>query len=95
MLIFTVHDSKAEAFLQPFYADTRGLATRMFADAVNQTDHNFNRYAADYTLFCLGEFDQQTAGITLLPSPENLGLALQYREQPLFTTTETTPDGNT
>lgn len=76
--IFTVHDSKAEAFIQPFFAQTTGLATRSFEQAANETGHDFNRYAGDYSLFELGTFDQGNAQFNILPTPLNLGLAITY-----------------
>lgn len=75
---FSVYDQAAKAYLQPFFASSAGLALRMFAEAANTPDHNFNRYAADYTLFELGEFDQQDCKFTLHSVPENLGSALHH-----------------
>lgn len=78
--IYSVYDSKAEAFLPPFFLGTRGLAIRTFADAANREDHNFRRYAADYTLFELGEFDDSSGKFFMKEAAENLGTALQYVE---------------
>lgn len=58
LLLFTVYDSKAEGYLQPFFAMTEAVALRMFSTAVGDPDHDFHRHAEDYTLFCIGEFDQ-------------------------------------
>lgn len=78
LTIFSVHDSKAEAFVQPFFAPTVAVGVRMFAGACNEESNEFARFAADYTLFELGTFDPETAQITMLDSPKNLGLALTF-----------------
>lgn len=78
---FSIFDSKAEAFVQPFYSQTVGTAIRSFEQACNQVDHDFNKFAGDYTLFHLGEFDQHTGRFTELQTPTNLGLALTHITQ--------------
>lgn len=74
--IFTVFDSKAEAYLQPFFAQSTGVAIRIFQSAANDTDHQFNRYAADFTLFEIGTFDIKSGQIEMLDAHINLGTAL-------------------
>lgn len=69
MKIFTVHDSKAEAYLPPFYMKTRGEALRAFETTVKDTNSQFNKYPHDYTLVELGEFDEQTASICTHEKP--------------------------
>lgn len=77
--IFSVYDEKAEAYLQPFFALTKGSALRAFADAVNDPKHEFARHAADYTLFQIGFFDQET-GFVESERPVPLGNAVEFRE---------------
>lgn len=77
--IFTVYDSKAGCYLQPFFALTRGHALRMFQNAVNDAGHDFYKYSEDFTLFAVGEF-HQVDGKFELRNMESLGTALQYKE---------------
>lgn len=56
-LIYTVHDTKAETFMPPFFVPSKGLAIRAFEDCINSDDHHFGKHPADYTLFFLGSFD--------------------------------------
>lgn len=58
--IFSVRDDAVEAFLQPFFAPTKGSALRSMTDAANDTKHQFFAHAADYTLYTLGYFDDAT-----------------------------------
>lgn len=66
MRIFTVYDTKAAIYGQPFYAVTDGIALRMFSDAVNNNspDNALNRYPEDFTLYYIGEFDDATGSVT-------------------------------
>jgi len=57
--MFSVYDSMANAYLQPFFSPARGLAIRSFSEAVNTSDHQFHKYAGDFTLFEIGEFDDE------------------------------------
>lgn len=81
--IFTVHDSKAEAYLQPFFALTVGMALRDWRSACNDQDHQFHRHAGDYNLFELGTYEQQTAKFEIHDSPINHGLALSQLTTPV------------
>lgn len=78
--IFTIHDSKADAYIQPFIAANTALARRMFCDAVNRPDTDFYNYTADYTLFHLGSFDQTEGTFTLIEKV-SMGNALQFRDE--------------
>lgn len=78
--IFTVRDSKAEAFTQPFFAQSRGVAVRMFRAAVMNPEHDFHKFAEDYCLFELGEFDDASAAFCSHESPVSLGLAVTFKE---------------
>lgn len=78
--MYTVHDSKAGAYLQPFYARQNGEAIRSFAEACNQKDHNFYKFASDFTLFEIGEFDEQTGVITPMLVPLTLGNGVDYKQ---------------
>lgn len=76
--VFTVYDSKAETYAQPFFSSTTGQAIRSFQDAVEQPDHIFNKHAADFTLFEIGVYDDATGALHSLEAKVNLGTALDY-----------------
>ena len=54
MNIYTIYDSKAEAYLTPFFTDTDATAVRIFTSAATDEQHHFHKYAEDYTLFAIG-----------------------------------------
>lgn len=74
--MFAIFDSKAEAFIQPFFSPTVALALRSFTAAANDEATDFNRFAGDYTLFELASVDQQSGKVTPLDAPHNLGTAI-------------------
>lgn len=75
---FSVYDSKAAAYLPDFEQTTTALAIRAFSDAANSEEHNFSRYAADFTLFETGSRDDATGLYTNLKAHINLGTALSH-----------------
>jgi hypothetical protein len=76
--IFTVYDAAAGAFLPPFFVPTKAMAIRAFKESCNDPNHNFFKYRDQYTLFELGDYDDQGASFTLHPSPISFGLAQDY-----------------
>lgn len=79
LMAFSVYDAKAEAFLRPFFAETRGLALRSFRDAANDPQSEMCKHAADYTLFRIGVFEVATGKLEGC-TPEGLGNALTFKE---------------
>lgn len=57
LLMYTVRDKAVGSFLPPFYVRAAGEALRSFTEAVNDVKSNFAKYPDDFTLFCLGSFD--------------------------------------
>jgi len=76
--IFTVYDSKAELFMQPFFMPTTGQALRSFEDTCNDSSTLFAKHPADFTLFEIGSYEDITCEIRINDSKVNLGTALEY-----------------
>lgn len=85
--VYTIYDVKAEAYHQPFYAASRGIAIRLFTEAANDKKINIGKYPADYTLFEIGYWDDSNAEFKCHPTLIPLGLALEYISQDSFETT--------
>lgn len=79
--MYTVYDSKVEAYLPPFFVRSRGEAIRNFETAVNQVDHQFCKFSADYTLFYIGDYDDEDAKFKLPLAPESVGNALEFKKE--------------
>lgn len=78
--VFGIYDSKASAYLPPFMMKTIGEAERALSGHVNDPQHNFSKYAEDFTLFDLGSWDDSNAKYNLHSTPHSIGLLLQYKK---------------
>lgn len=78
--VFAIYDSKAQAYYPPFFQATVGLATRIFGDMANNPESTVGRYPADYTLFEIGTYDDQTAKMVAGKAHVSHGIALEYVE---------------
>lgn len=81
--IFTVYDSKAEAFLTPFFSQTTATAIRSFEQAANDPQHQFHLHPGDYTLFEIGEWHEIEGQLVMNQTHLNLGTAITYITHPL------------
>lgn len=79
--LFTVYDSAASAYLEPFYAPTIEYAIRQFRQTVNKAGHQFSQFPEDYTLFHIGEFDMSTGIIKPNDGPVNIGVGITFVQQ--------------
>jgi len=67
--IYSIRDSAVEAFLQPFFSPTDGAALRSVGQAVNDPQHEFFKHSKDYSLWALGNYDDQTGQIVPFTPP--------------------------
>lgn len=68
----SVFDSKVGAYAAPFCARSKGEAIRSFQTACSDDTLPFKRYPADYRLFVVADFDDNTGYITAVSPPEAL-----------------------
>lgn len=78
--MYSVYDSKAGAWIQPFFAPNNAVALRAFHTAACDPTHDFHIHGADYTLFHVGDWDQHQGRLIPLDSNVNLGNALTLQE---------------
>lgn len=78
--IFSVFDSKTEAFLPPFSLKTVGEAERVITSMVSDPNNNFCKYAEDFTLYELGTWNDENCKYELLDTPFSVGLLVQYKK---------------
>jgi hypothetical protein len=70
--VFTVRDSKAEAYLQPFYVPNESVARRAMTDCIEDDNHAFGKHPEDYALYALGVYDDSNGKFELLDAPQHL-----------------------
>lgn len=78
MKIYSIHDAAAGFFIAPFTAHNDALAKRMFIGSLGDSFP----HRADFTLHCLGVFDDQTGEITFEPSLILNGLSIDVSLDP-------------
>lgn len=76
--IFSVYDSKALLFQTPFTAPAAGVAIRAFEQAAQTEGNDFNKFAADFTLFEIGTFNVNDGIIMPHAAHINLGCAITF-----------------
>lgn len=75
--IYTVRDSKAGSYLQPFCAQNVGVAVRMVTATARDPESMFNQFPGDYDLYEVGEFDQQIGRVSE-SKPEYIGKVVDF-----------------
>lgn len=77
--VFSIYDEKAEAFLPPFILPKTEMAQRVFGDCINSADHQFSKHPSDYTLFHMGNFDDEKGEFIRHPNTkQSLGNGVEY-----------------
>ena len=77
--VFSIYDSKAQAYFPPFCLHNPQMAIRQFSDMVIDPESRISKHPEDYTLFQLGEWDDQTSKYKISKnSPESLGNGVQF-----------------
>lgn len=77
--IFTVFDEKAGCSHPPFYMNSVPEGRRTFGDCVNSKDHPYSKHPSDYTLFHIGEYDDNSMSIKPMDRPVPLGTGVEYK----------------
>lgn len=72
--VVAVYDSALDAYSRPFFVPTTQIGVRSFADEVNRVsvDNPLNRHPDDYSLYCLGSWDDHSGRFENLERPEVL-----------------------
>lgn len=78
--VYSIYDDAVKTFLTPHFAKTPGEAERNFKHAVNDPKNGHLHNSPEFfTLFELGEYDDQTGQITALASPHCVVKAIQCK----------------
>lgn len=91
---FAIFDLQVKTFMRPWLARTFGEAERVFGDAVRDPKGELGQHAGDYSLFKLGEFDDETGLLVAEPAPLHCQNATAYVEVLPPVTKRYDQDGN-
>lgn len=75
--VYSIYDSKANFFGNPFVSTNHATAIRTFAQACEDPNSELNRYSTDFSLHYIGHYDDST-GVILADNHINLGLASAF-----------------
>lgn len=78
VIVVAVFDRAMSAFNRPFYVQARGLAVRSFADEVNRPDGELGKHPADYELWQLGTWDDETGEFEGFKSKSRIALGSDF-----------------
>ena len=81
--MFSVYDKQVNAYLPVFFCRSMGEAIRSFTEAVNDPNKPFGKYATDYSLMGLGEFDD-VSGSFLAHDPVRVIAANEVIEEEIL-----------
>lgn len=78
--VFSIYDSKVKAYQTPFTFQNSAQAVRSFEVTVNDPKTDFHRWPADYFLFEIASYDDQTGKFVNLDTPFSHGSALSFKK---------------
>jgi len=76
--VYAVFDSVAKIYLPPWVQANDGLACRSFVHAVNDRSNQLGQFPADFSLYRVGTFDDQTGVLEAEVPPHALGSGVHY-----------------
>lgn len=78
MKMYSVYDSKVQAYDKPFILRNKAEAIRAWTAAVNDPQTMMSKYPADYILFEIAEWDDITGMVTPYSGPHSVGTGLEF-----------------
>jgi len=79
--IYVVLDKLAGAYGSPFVMQNDSIAVRDFAFACRQPESSLSRHPEDYSLWCIGAFDDNSGRIAPLEKMRHVGDAINFTSQ--------------
>lgn len=75
---FSIRDSRGEVYNTPFFARAMGEAERNFEQLCNDEKSTVHAYPEDFSLYFIGEFDDQTGLMIPLKEPQHIVKAVNH-----------------
>lgn len=76
LILFSIHDNKADTYTPPFAAPSRGVMIRNIQDVVSEGKTPHSKHPDDYELFELGTWDD-VQGTFSIKEYQSLGTVAQ------------------
>ncbi|QCQ84725.1 nonstructural protein [Blackfly microvirus SF02] len=83
---YTLYDNKALVYSPPFFASAHGQAVRLVMEVAQDTNTTVGRHPSDFTLYCIGLFDDAAGSLLSADVREHISdvLPLAPRRHPDF-----------
>lgn len=79
--VYTIHDSKGDAYSAPFHQFNEQLARRSFEAETMNPNSMISKFPEDFDLYHLGTFDIRTAKYELFDTPKHVVKATKVQAQ--------------
>lgn len=76
--LYTIYDSKSETYDRPWPALNKGIALRSVLEVLKEPGHPFSKWPADFTLFEIAEWDEQTGALMPYQTKVNIGVLIEF-----------------
>lgn len=80
--MFSVFDGKTGSFMRPFFDPHLGSALRSFEEACKEPTSPFAKFASDFVLYEVGEFDDETGATTSHSPVRQVATSLEHAVKP-------------
>ena len=72
MKLYSLYDTKAQAYVSLFCSETDGLASRSVEGAASDPGTSLYKYPEDFAVYCLGEWDVVSGLISPIVPPRHV-----------------------
>lgn len=79
--IFSIFDKATGVYSQPHFMLHKGQMIRAFSDEVNNPESQFFKHPGDFTLYLLGEYDDNSGALSPLAQPEFVCSAVEFKSK--------------
>lgn len=70
--MYSIRDLKGQMYNPPFFQPTHGTAERSFRELIRDPQSLCHKYPADYELFFLGTFNDESGAVKPLEIPQHI-----------------------
>lgn len=79
--VFSLFDSKAKAYTQPYFMPQKGQALRSLDGIVNNPQTEVYKYPDDFKLYKLADYDNLSGKFIPLQEPEFIANAVEFKKE--------------
>lgn len=77
--VFSIYDQKGKMYARPFFLPHKGQASRLFCDLVEDNRSEVSKHPEDYTLYQIGNYDDNIGRFENLEVHELIAHATEFK----------------